>query len=63
MGSLIRIDARLGIKVLFDSDCGDASSDDDCDDDDDDTLRTREADPSEGVSPATFIHTLLNGTE
>ena len=63
MGSLIRIDVRLGIMVLFDSDCGDGSSDDDCDDDDDDTLRTREADPSEGVSPATFIHTLLNGTE
>jgi len=62
MGSLIRIDVRLGIMVLFDSDCGDASSDDDCDDDDD-TLRTREADPSKGVSPATFIHTLLNGTE
>ena len=63
MGSLTRIDVRLGIIVLFDSDCGDGSSDDDCDDDDDDTLRIREVDPSEGVSPATFIHTLLNGTE
>ena len=62
MGSLTRIDVRLGIIVLFDSDCGDGSSDDDCDDDDD-TLRIREVDPSEGVSPATFIHTLLNGTE
>jgi hypothetical protein len=63
MGSLSRIDVRLGIMVLFDSDCGGDSGDDDCDDDDDDTLRTREADPSEGASPATFIHTLLNGTE